>query len=152
MQLQYNTIHPLSVSLQGRYFSLSLLIMFNRMHIVQKCEDFSAFESAISHYQNAENVQFYKRGSRTIATAQSHLSNKKLDGKLKYYEITFRSVSKAEGNINSRQHGLENQDIYLSVSSSIPQVVLDIIIGHRQISLLFYFITIHSFPRIPLRH
>ena len=32
--------------------------MAKRMHKGQKFEDFSAFENAIRHYQNAENVQF----------------------------------------------------------------------------------------------
>lgn len=70
---------------QQRYFPLSLLTMVNRMHVGQKLEDFSPFESAIRHYQNAENAVlqaiFY------CSAAQSLLSNKKLDEKLKYYEI-----------------------------------------------------------------
>ena len=40
--------------------------MANRTHVGQKFGDFSAFESAIRHYQNAENVQFYKQDPRTI--------------------------------------------------------------------------------------
>ena len=35
--------------------------MAHRLHIGQKFEDFSAFESAIERYQNAEYVQFWKR-------------------------------------------------------------------------------------------
>ena len=64
MQVSYKTILTLFTYFQVRYFSLSLLRMANRMHVGQKFEDFSAFESATRHYQNAENVQIYKQDPR----------------------------------------------------------------------------------------
>ena len=42
--------------------------MAHNLHIGQKFEDFAAFESAIMRYQNAENVQFYRRDSRSEAS------------------------------------------------------------------------------------
>ena len=61
--------------------------MSQKMNIGQKFEDFSSFEIAIQQYQNAENVQFFRLSSRTIAKAQPRMSEKKLNERLKYYEI-----------------------------------------------------------------
>ena len=49
-----------------KVFSLSLLIMAHILHIGQMFEDFSAFEIAVTRYQNAENVQFYTQDSITL--------------------------------------------------------------------------------------
>ena len=54
--------------------------MAHNLHIGQKFEDFAAFESAIMCYQNAENVQFYRRDSRSLDKAQPRLE-KKLNGR-----------------------------------------------------------------------
>ena len=62
--------------------------MAHNLHIGQKFEDFAAYESAIMRYQNAENVQFYRRGSRGVVKAQPRLE-KKLNPKIKY--IVLRS-------------------------------------------------------------
>ena len=43
-------------------------------HNRQKLEDFPSFKSAIEQSQNAENVQFFKGTSRTIAAAQLGVS------------------------------------------------------------------------------
>ena len=37
--------------------------MAHNLHIGQNFEDFAAFENAIMRYQNADNVQFYRRDS-----------------------------------------------------------------------------------------
>ena len=52
--------------------------MSQKLNIGQKFEDFSSFEIAIQQYQNAENVQFFRRNSRTIAKAQPWMPEKKL--------------------------------------------------------------------------
>ena len=59
--------------------------MAHNLHIGQKFEDFAVFESAIMRYQNAENVQFYRRDSRSVDKAQPRLE-KKLNPKIKYHE------------------------------------------------------------------
>ena len=82
-----------------------------RIHI--KFEDFSAFESATRHYQKAENVQFYRRDSRTVAFSQSRLSNKTLEEKTKYYEITFHCIN-GERKYKSSATGARGS-IYLSI-------------------------------------
>ena len=38
----------------------------HNLHIGQKVEDFAAFESAITRCQSDENVQFYRRDSRSV--------------------------------------------------------------------------------------
>ena len=48
-------------------------MMAHNLHLGQKIEDFAAFESAIMRYQNAENVQFYRRNSRSVDKAQPRL-------------------------------------------------------------------------------
>ena len=52
----HKTIQAVSIYIfPRRIISLLMLIMMARA----KFEDFAAFESAITRYQNAENVQFY---------------------------------------------------------------------------------------------
>ena len=63
--------------------------MAHNLHIGQKFEDFSAFEIAIMRYQNAENVQFYRRDSRSVDKAQPRLE-KKFNPKIKYYEVKYQ--------------------------------------------------------------
>ena len=48
-------------------------MMAHNLHLGQKIEDFAAFGSAIMRYQNAENVQFYRRDSRSVDKAQPRL-------------------------------------------------------------------------------
>ena len=50
--------------------------MAHILHIGQKFEDISAFESAVTHYQNAEIVQFYRRDTRTVEKAQPRSEQK----------------------------------------------------------------------------
>ena len=77
--------------------------MAYNLHIGQKFEDFAVFESAIMRYQNAENVQFYRRDSRSVDKAQPRLE-KKLNPKIKYYVVKYhcihggkKHISKATG-------------------------------------------------------
>ena len=100
-------------------------VIVSRFHIGQKFEDFSAFESAIERYQNAEYVQFWKRDSRTISAAQSRLPKKSrwtLDWN------TMRSVttaSKAGSPSNLRAREWENRGMYVfsSVHLSKRQIL-----------------------------
>ena len=46
------------------------VITVHSIHVGQKFEDYQAFVRAIERYQSAENVQFYKRDSRTVQKAQ----------------------------------------------------------------------------------
>ena len=83
-----------------RKISLSLLIkMAHNLHIGQKFEDFAAFESAIMRYQNAENVQFYRRVSRSDDKAQPRLE-KKLNPKIKYYEVKYNCINGVKKHIS----------------------------------------------------
>ena len=81
--------------------------MAHNLHIGQKFEDFAAFESAIMRYQNAENVQFYRRDSRSVDKAQPRFE-KKLNPKIKYYEVKYHctTVLTVGRNTFPRQHGL----------------------------------------------
>ena len=67
--------------------------MAHNLHIGQKFEDFAAFESANMRYQNAENVQIYRRDSRSVDKAQLRLK-KKLNPKIKYmyYEVKYHCI------------------------------------------------------------
>ena len=86
--------------------------MAHNIHIGQKFEDFRAFESALERYQNVESVQFYKRDSRTVEKAQPRITNKKLNARLKYYEITYSCIHGGK-RFKSRGAGLREQG-YLS--------------------------------------
>ena len=50
--------------------------MAHNLHIGQKFEDFAAFESANMRYQNAENVQFYRRDSRSVIAFGKEVKSK----------------------------------------------------------------------------
>ena len=91
--------------------------MSQKLNIGQKFEDFFSFEIAIQQYQNAENVQFFWRSSRTIAKAQRQMPEKKLNERLKYYEIQFHCIRGGK-NFKSRSTGMRdrgNISICLSV-------------------------------------
>ena len=66
--------------------------MAHNIHIGQKFEDFHAFESALERYQYEESIQFYKGVSRTVDKAQPHVTNRKLNARLKYYDITYSCI------------------------------------------------------------
>ena len=66
--------------------------MAHNLHIGQKFEDFAAFESAIMRYQNAENVQFYRRDSRSVDKVQPRLE-RKLNPKIKYFEVMYHCIN-----------------------------------------------------------
>ena len=105
-------------------------MMAQRLHIGKKFEDFSAFESAIECYQNAEYVQFWKRDSRTISAAQSRLPKKSLNPRLKYYEIRYHCIQGGKS-FKSKSTGMREQRyvcffhlfIYLSVCLSVCLIV-----------------------------
>ena len=82
--------------------------MSQKLNIRQKSEDFSSFEIAIQQYQNAENVQFFRRSSRTIAKEQPRMPEKKLNERLKYYEIQFHCIRGGK-NFKSRSMGMREQ-------------------------------------------
>lgn len=82
--------------------------MSQKLNIGQKFEDFSSFEIAIQQYQKAENVQFFRRNSRTIAKAQPRMPEKKLNERLKYYEIQFHCIRGGK-NFKSRSTGMREQ-------------------------------------------
>ena len=73
------TMHHLHKFIQAVFsriiISLSLLIMIAiSLHIREKDRDFAGFASAITRYQNAEYVQFYRRDSRSVDKAQPRLN------------------------------------------------------------------------------
>ena len=76
-----------------------LIKIAHNLHIGQKFEDFPAFESAIIRYQNAENVQFYRRDSRGVDKAQPRLE-KKLNPKIKYYEVKNHCINGGKKHIS----------------------------------------------------
>ena len=80
--------------------------MAHNLHIGQKFEDFAAFESAIMRFQNAENVQFYRRDSRSVDKAQPRLVNK-LDPKIVYYEVKNHCINGGKKHISKATGGRE---------------------------------------------
>ena len=63
--------------------------MAQTLTIEKKFEDFSSLEIAIQQYQKDENVQFFRRSSRTIEKAQPRMPDKKLRSIMKYYFIVY---------------------------------------------------------------
>ena len=82
--------------------------MAQMLNIGKKFEDFSSLEIAIQQYQKEENVQFFRRSSRTIEKAQPRMPNKKLNEPLKYYEISFHCI-RSGNNFKSRSTGMREQ-------------------------------------------
>ena len=66
--------------------------MAQMLNIGLKFEAFSSSEIAIQQYQKEENVQFFRGSSRTIEKAQPRMPDKKLNERLKYYEISFHCI------------------------------------------------------------
>ena len=83
------------------------------LNIGKKFEDFSSLEIAIQQYQKEENVQFFRRSSRTIEKAKPRMPDKKLNERLKYYEISFNCLRSGK-NFKSRSTGMREKVIYLS--------------------------------------
>ena len=79
--------------------------MLNRR---KKFEDFSSLEIAIQQYQKEENVQFFRRSSRAIEKAQPRMPDKKLNERLKYYEISFHCMRGGK-NLKFRSTGMREQ-------------------------------------------
>ena len=84
--------------------------MAHNLHIRKKFEDFAAFESAIMRYQNAENVQFYRRYSRHVDKAQPRLE-KKLNKKNKYYEVKYHCINGGKKHISKATEAREERYI-----------------------------------------
>ena len=78
------------------------------MNIGKKFEDVSSLEIAIQQYQKEENVQFFRRTSRTIEKSQPRMPDKKLNEPLKYYEISFHCICGGK-NFKSRSTGMREQ-------------------------------------------
>ena len=78
--------------------------MAQMLNIGKKFEDFSSLEMAIQQYQKEENVQFFRRSSRT----QPWMPDKKLNERLKYYELSFHCIHGGK-NFKSRSTGMREQ-------------------------------------------
>ena len=66
--------------------------MAQTLTIGKKFADFSSLETAIQQYQKEENVQFFRRSSRTIEKAQPRMPDKNLNERLnimKYHFIAY---------------------------------------------------------------
>ena len=83
--------------------------MAHKVHIRQQFEDFLAFETAIQKYQDAENVQFFKRDSQFLKAAKGRVSNKTCIEALWFYELQTQMDRK------------ERNQVYLSVYPSVCQ-------------------------------
>ena len=74
--------------------------MDQMLNIGEKLEDFSSLEIAIQQYQEEENVQFFRRSSRTIEKAQPRMPE--------YYEISFHCIHGGK-NFKSKSTGMREQ-------------------------------------------
>ena len=77
---------------ENRYVQSHFVRMAKMLNIGKKFEDFSSLEIAIQQYQKEENVKFFRRSARTIEKAQPRMPYKKLNERLKYYEISFHYI------------------------------------------------------------
>ena len=75
------------IKLQENYVQSHFVRTAQMLHIGKEFEDFSSLKIAIRQYQKVENIQFFKRNSRTIEKAQPRMPGKKRNERLKYYEI-----------------------------------------------------------------
>ena len=82
--------------------------MAQTLTIGKKFEDFSSLEIAIQQYQKEQNVQFFRRSSQIFEKAQPVMSDKKLNERLKYYEISFHCIRSGK-NFKSRSTGMREQ-------------------------------------------
>ena len=82
--------------------------MAQMLNIGKKSEDFSSLEIAIQQYQKEENVQFFRRCLRTIEKAQPRMPDKKLNERMKYYEISFHCIRGGK-NFKSRSTRMREQ-------------------------------------------
>ena len=82
--------------------------MAQTLNIGEKFEGFSSLEIAIQQYQKEENVQLFRCSSRTIEKAQPRMPDKKLNERLKYYEISFYCIRGGK-NFKSRSTGMREQ-------------------------------------------
>ena len=82
--------------------------MAQMLNIGKKFEDFSSLKIAIQQYQKEENVQFFRRSSQTIEKTQPRMPDKKLNERLKYYEISFHFI-RGWKDFKSRSTGMREQ-------------------------------------------
>ena len=80
------------IKLQETYVQSHFVRMAQMLNIRKKFEDFSSLEIAIQQYQKEENVQFSRRSSQTIEKAQRWMPDKKLNERLRYYEISLHCI------------------------------------------------------------
>ena len=103
------------------FFPRHFVTMAHKVYIVQQFDDFSAFESTISQYQNNENVQFFKRDSHSLEAAKGRVSNQTFNPRIKYYEVTYHCI---RGGKNFKPTGTGKKEtrylcFYLSLSVSL---------------------------------
>ena len=90
--------------------------MAHKVYIGQQFDDFSAFENAISQYHNNENVQFFKRDSRSLEAAKSRVSNKTFNPRIKYHEVTYHCI-RSGNNFKPRGTGKKRNEVSIYLSS-----------------------------------
>ena len=115
--------------------------MAHNLHIGQKFEDFAAFESAIMRYQNAENVQFYWRDSRSVDKAQPRLE-KKLNPKIKYYEVKYHCINGGKKHISKATWAREGryvvyQTVTIKFKCADQRVLIHYIVIYSSASFIF---------------
>ena len=85
--------------------------MAQKVHIGQQFEDFLVFETAEQKYQDAENVQFFKRDLQSLKAAKGRVSNKTFNEALRFYEISNHCICNGKNRTGKK----ETRYIYLSV-------------------------------------
>ena len=73
------------MKLQENYGQSHFVRMAQMLNIGKTFEDFSSLEIAIQQYQKEENVQFFRRTSRTIEKAQPRMPDQKLNEPLIFF-------------------------------------------------------------------
>ena len=87
----------------------------------EKFSNYAALSSKIEQYQRANNVQLYKRSSRSIDAAKTRCPKKTFNDQLKFSEITFSCIHGGK-KFEQRGTGKRNQRyayIFLSVFLSV---------------------------------
>ena len=79
---------------------LSVLYMLNEKILLRLLlSNHWNLTTAIMRYQNAENVQFYRRDSRSVENGQQRLE-KKSNPKIKYYEVKYHCINGGKKHIS----------------------------------------------------
>lgn len=75
--------------------------------IGEKFSSYNALASKIECYQRPNNVQLYKRSSRSVAAAKSRCPKKSFNEELKFSEVTFSCIHGGK-NFKSEATGKRN--------------------------------------------